>query len=68
METVKSLNHVGIAVKSIDEQRPFYEEVLGAKFECYEDVPSQKVQGRLLPRRRRSLGASRTYRPRRTYW
>ncbi|MCG8450659.1 MAG: methylmalonyl-CoA epimerase [Pirellulales bacterium] len=44
METVKSLNHVGIAVRSIDDQRPFYEDVLGAEFECYEDVPSQKVR------------------------
>ena len=44
METVKALNHVGIAVRSIDEQRPFYEESLGAEFECYEDVPTQKVR------------------------
>jgi methylmalonyl-CoA/ethylmalonyl-CoA epimerase len=44
METVKSLNHVGIAVRSIDDQRPYYEDVLGAKFEGYEDVPSQKVR------------------------
>lgn len=44
METVKALNHVGIAVRSIDEQRPFYEESLGAEFECYEEVPSQKVR------------------------
>ena len=44
MQTVKKLNHVGIAVRSIDEQRPFYEEALGAEFECYEDVPSQKVR------------------------
>jgi methylmalonyl-CoA/ethylmalonyl-CoA epimerase len=41
---VKALNHVGIAVKSIDEQRPFYEETLGAEFECVEEVPSQKVR------------------------
>ena len=44
MGTVKSLNHVGIAVRSIDDQRPFYEEALGAEFEGYEDVPSQKVK------------------------
>lgn len=41
---VKSLNHVGIAVRSIDEQRSFYEESLGLKFEGLEDVPSQKVR------------------------
>ena len=44
MKTVKTINHIGIAVKSIDEQRSFYEEALGAEFEGYEDVPSQKVK------------------------
>lgn len=44
MEPVKSLNHVGIAVRSIDAQRSFYEETLGAAFEGTEDVPSQKVR------------------------
>jgi methylmalonyl-CoA/ethylmalonyl-CoA epimerase len=44
MKPVKSLNHVGIAVRSIDAQRPFYEGELGAQFEHVEDVPSQKVR------------------------
>jgi methylmalonyl-CoA/ethylmalonyl-CoA epimerase len=44
MQPVKSLNHVGIAVRSIDAQRPFYERELGAEFEHVEDVPSQKVR------------------------
>ncbi|MCA9184042.1 MAG: methylmalonyl-CoA epimerase [Pirellulaceae bacterium] len=44
MQAVKSLNHVGIAVKSIDAQREFYEGHLGAVFEGIEDVPSQKVR------------------------
>jgi methylmalonyl-CoA/ethylmalonyl-CoA epimerase len=44
MKPVKSLNHVGIAVRSIDAQRPFYERELGAEFEHLEDVPSQKVR------------------------
>src|SRR6266700_821950 len=44
MKPIKSLNHVGIAVRSIDAQRPFYERELGAQFECVEDVPSQKVR------------------------
>ena len=44
METVKSLNHIGIAVRSIEAQRPFYEGALGAKFEGLEEVPSQKVR------------------------
>ncbi len=44
MQPIKSLNHVGIAVKSIDDQRSFYESTLGATFECYEEVASQKVR------------------------
>ena len=42
--SVKCLNHIGIAVGSIDEQRPFYEQMLGLEFEGLEDVPSQKVR------------------------
>ena len=44
MKPVKSLNHVGIAVRSIDAQKAFYEQELGAAFECIEEVPSQKVR------------------------
>ena len=44
MEPVKSLNHIGIAVQSIDTQRSFYEDALGAQFEGIEDVPDQKVR------------------------
>jgi methylmalonyl-CoA/ethylmalonyl-CoA epimerase len=44
METVKSVNHIGIAVRSIDAQRIYYEEVLGAEFEGCENVPTQKVR------------------------
>lgn len=44
MKPIKALNHVGIAVRSIEAQRPFYERQLGATFECIEDVPSQKVR------------------------
>ncbi len=44
MKPVKALHHVGIAVRSIDAQRPFYERELGAQFEHFEDVPSQKVR------------------------
>ena len=42
--TVKSLNHIGIAVRSIDDQKAFYEGALGLEFEGLEDVPSQKVR------------------------
>ncbi|MBY0111239.1 MAG: methylmalonyl-CoA epimerase [Phycisphaerales bacterium] len=40
----KGVNHIGIAVRSLDEQRGFYEGVLGARFECIEEVKSQKVR------------------------
>jgi len=44
MTPVKAINHIGIAVRSIDSQRSFYEGVLGAIFEGVEDVPDQKVR------------------------
>lgn len=44
MTAVKALNHVGIAVNSIADHRPFYEKQLGADFEGTEDVPQQKVR------------------------
>ncbi len=44
MIPVKNVNHIGIAVRSIDAQRPFYEGALGAVFEGCEVVPDQKVR------------------------
>ena len=44
MKPVKAINHIGIAVRSIGDQRSFYEQTLGAQFEGVEDVPSQKVR------------------------
>jgi methylmalonyl-CoA/ethylmalonyl-CoA epimerase len=44
MTPVKAINHIGIAVRSIDAQRPYYEETLGGVFEGVEDVPDQKVR------------------------
>ena len=44
MTPVKAVNHIGIAVRSIEAQRPFYEGTLGAVFEGVEDVPDQKVR------------------------
>lgn len=44
MKPVKAVNHIGIAVNSIDEQRPFYEDGLGAEFEGIETVADQKVR------------------------
>jgi methylmalonyl-CoA/ethylmalonyl-CoA epimerase len=44
MVPAQAINHVGIAVRSIEAQRPFYESTLGAVFEGVEEVPDQKVR------------------------
>ena len=44
MIQAKSINHIGIAVKSIDAYRSFYENTLGARFESIETVADQKVK------------------------
>jgi methylmalonyl-CoA/ethylmalonyl-CoA epimerase len=44
MTPVKGVNHIGIAVRSIESQRAFYEGALGAVFEGVEEVPDQKVR------------------------
>jgi methylmalonyl-CoA/ethylmalonyl-CoA epimerase len=44
MKPVSAINHIGIAVRSIDAQRPFYEDSLGAVFEGTEEVADQKVR------------------------
>jgi methylmalonyl-CoA/ethylmalonyl-CoA epimerase len=44
MQAVKNINHIGIAVRSIEAQRPFYEGTLGAIFEGTEEVADQKVR------------------------
>jgi methylmalonyl-CoA/ethylmalonyl-CoA epimerase len=38
------VHHIGVAVASIEEQRPFYEDILGARFEGTEIIPEQKVK------------------------
>lgn len=40
----KAVHHIGIAVRSIEAHRFYYEHVLGARFEGIEDVPEQKVR------------------------
>jgi methylmalonyl-CoA/ethylmalonyl-CoA epimerase len=40
----RGVDHIGIAVRSLDEHRSYYERVLGAVFEGVEEVPSQKVR------------------------
>jgi len=44
MVSARSVNHIGVAVKSLEEHRYFYETVLGATFENVEEVPSQHVR------------------------
>lgn len=44
MIEARAINHIGIAVKSIDAHRVFYEQTLGARFETIEEVPDQKVR------------------------
>jgi methylmalonyl-CoA/ethylmalonyl-CoA epimerase len=41
---IKKIDHLGIAVKSLDEAIPYYEKALGLKCEHREEVPSQKVR------------------------
>ena len=44
MQPAKAVNHIGIAVKSIEAQREFYEKQLGAVYEGTETVADQKVK------------------------
>lgn len=44
MAAVKAVNHIGIAVRSIADQKDYYENVLGAVFEGEELVADQKVK------------------------
>ncbi len=41
---LKKIDHLGIAVASIDEARKYYEDVLGLKCAAIEEVPAQKVK------------------------
>src|SRR3569832_185534 len=41
---LKKIDHLGIAVRSLDETIPYYEKALGLKCEHREEVPSQKVR------------------------
>lgn len=52
--SVKRIDHIGIAVKSLEESMPFYKNVLGLTFLGIEEVPSQKVRVAMF-----SVGESR---------
>lgn len=46
---VKKIDHIGIAVKSIDEALKFYTDVLGLKCAGTEEVADQKVKTAFIP-------------------
>ena len=46
--TPTHIEHIGIAVKSLDEAIPFYEKVLGLKCYAIEEVADQKVRTAFL--------------------
>ncbi|HEY6839097.1 MAG TPA: methylmalonyl-CoA epimerase [Geobacteraceae bacterium] len=41
---LKKINHIGVAVTSLDEAIPFYRNSLGMAFQGVEEVPEQKVK------------------------
>jgi methylmalonyl-CoA/ethylmalonyl-CoA epimerase len=41
---IQKIDHLGIAVRSLDEAIPYYEKTLGLKCEHREEIPSQKVR------------------------
>jgi methylmalonyl-CoA epimerase len=44
-----TIDHVGIAVSSIEEALAFYRDALGLEVEAPEDVPSQRVRAHFIP-------------------
>lgn len=45
---IKKVDHIAIAVHSLEEALPFYQQTLGLHLEKIEDVPSQKVRVAML--------------------
>jgi len=45
---IQGIDHIGIAVKSIDEAKKFWVDTLGLKFSHIEEVPEQKVRVAML--------------------
>ncbi len=52
--SIKGIDHIGIAVASLEESVPFYRDILGLTFLGVEEVPSQKVRVAMF-----SVGESR---------
>ena len=47
--TLKNIDHIGVAVKNIDEALKFWEDTLGIKCHGTEEVAEQKVKTAFLP-------------------
>src|SRR5260221_12082755 len=45
---IHGIDHIGIAVKSIDEAKKFWVDTLGLKFSHIEEIPEQKVRVGML--------------------
>ncbi len=41
---ITQINHIGIAVQSLEDHIPFYRDLLGLEFKGIEEVPDQKVK------------------------
>ena len=41
---IRAVAHIGIAVKDLEERVPFYRDVLGFRFEGYEDLPARGLR------------------------
>ena len=46
---IKHIDHIGIAVKSIEEGKRFFADILGLKFEKIEIIEEQKVKTGFFP-------------------
>jgi len=46
---VSKIDHIGVAVKSIEEARKFYEDILGMTVTEIEEIPDQKVKVAFIP-------------------
>lgn len=46
---IKQIDHIGIAVKDLDQQVKFYSDVLGLRCTGMEEVPDQKVKVAIFP-------------------
>ncbi len=46
--SIRKLSHVGIAVRSLQAQLPFYQDVLGLRLLATEEIPDQRVRVAIL--------------------